>query len=97
MPCGFYKYNKNKKIFFPGFLEGDHAVVDADGIKFRCPADALYTFGDHARYPYPGKCRYYIICWKNGKTTVNGCPENTAYNPMSFTCEKYASPNKQCP
>ena len=75
----------------------NNAEVDADGIKFRCPDDALYTFYDHARYPYPGKCRFYIICWKDGKPpTVNGCPENTAYNPMSFSCEFYANTNR-CP
>jgi len=73
----------------------EHAVFDAAGIKFKCPEDALYIFGDHARYPFPGKCRFYIICWKSGKTSVNGCPEGTAFNPASFTCEPFNS-STQC-
>ncbi|XP_071447913.1 uncharacterized protein [Hetaerina americana] len=64
--------------------------------QFRCPEPGLFPFGDHARYPFPGNCRYYIMCLREGGIKVGGCQNGTAYNPLTSNCDLDISMGRTC-
>ncbi|BES88838.1 Cuticular protein analogous to peritrophins 3-A1 [Nesidiocoris tenuis] len=53
---------------------------------FRCPVDDPYPWGEHSRHPYPGNCRFYILCIRGGSVKIQGCPEGSAYSAATSTC-----------
>lgn len=57
--------------------------------EFSCPVttDEVLTFGQHTRHPYPGSCRYFIICLKDGTAKLSGCEAGRAFNPVTGVCE----------
>ncbi|XP_046385824.1 uncharacterized protein LOC124155777 [Ischnura elegans] len=64
--------------------------------QFRCPEPGLYPYGDHARYPFPGNCRYYIMCLREGGIKVGGCQDGTAYNPLTSNCDLDITQVRNC-
>lgn len=58
---------------------------------FQCPVSDVLPFGDHSRHPYPGQCRYYLMCLRDGSVKIGGCAEGTAFNPTTKNCEPEAT------
>ncbi|KAG8258528.1 hypothetical protein J6590_029161 [Homalodisca vitripennis] len=54
---------------------------------FQCPVKDILPFGDHSRHPYPGNCRFFIMCLRDGSVKVGGCEKGQAYSPFTSNCE----------
>lgn len=56
---------------------------------FRCPDISMMQlpFGQHSRHPYPGNCRYFIMCLKDGTMKISGCEYGMAFSPVTGVCE----------
>ncbi|XP_046988959.1 uncharacterized protein LOC124594635 [Schistocerca americana] len=63
---------------------------DAQGSSipgFSCPANNPFPYGDHSRHAFPGSCRLFIMCLRDGSHKVGGCPPGYAFNAESRNCE----------
>ncbi|KAJ1519886.1 hypothetical protein ONE63_004126 [Megalurothrips usitatus] len=56
-------------------------------VLFKCPVQNILEFGDHSRHPYPGNCKFFIMCLRDGTMKVGSCEPKTAYNPVTSNCD----------
>ncbi|RZF36418.1 hypothetical protein LSTR_LSTR010838 [Laodelphax striatellus] len=90
---------EKQKCLLPPALLG--CTIGPDGSNygsctwFQCPAFNPLPFGDHSRHPYPGHCRYFVMCLANGSIKIGACPEGAAFSPVSRVCEPEATV-KEC-